>query len=478
VWRVADPKITLASVASMIVGATAAGHAGPIAWGWLALTVLGIFAIEAAKNASGEIFDWDSGTDAAVTEAERSPFSGGKRVLVDGLMTRRQTAIMAAAFYAIGIAAGLAIVLGREPRVIWLGMIGVGLAYFYHAPPLALAYRGLGELAVALAYGPVIAVGTYLVQRQAIDAAALWASLPLGLAIAGFLWINEFPTRAPTPTPASARWWCAWVAAAPPAGSPRSRPRRSPRCCCCRWPACRGRVIGGVIGAPLGLRAARRLLRFPRDPGRADPGAGRDARRVRADGRRHRPRLRRRHARLTKEIAMSLTLADRVAAYLDGHTTLNLATTGPAGLWVAAVLYVHEGPQLYFTSVAVTRHGQNLRATGMAAGTINDDCTSWQAMKGLQLEGTVAAVDAVGERTRIAAAYLRRFPFAAALWHGETDAVRIGVDPGTHGFFRLTPTRMYFMDNEHHPQGREEVPVSTALVVPPPAAPPAIIAPR
>ena len=29
---------------------------------------------------------------------------------------------------------------------------------------------------------------------------------------------------------------------------------------------------------------------------------------------------------------MSLTLADRVAAYLDGHTTLNLATTGPAGL--------------------------------------------------------------------------------------------------------------------------------------------------
>ena len=123
---------------------------------------------------------------------------------------------------------------------------------------------------------------------------------------------------------------------------------------------------------------------------------------------------------------MSLTLADRVAAYLDGHTTLNLATTGPAGLWVAAVLYVHEGPQLYFTSVAVTRHGQNLRATGMAAGTINDDCTSWQAMKGLQLEGTVAAVDAVGERTRIAAAYLRRFPFAAALWHGETDAVRIG----------------------------------------------------
>ena len=42
VWRVADPKITLASVASMTVGATAAAWQGPIAWPWLALTVIGM----------------------------------------------------------------------------------------------------------------------------------------------------------------------------------------------------------------------------------------------------------------------------------------------------------------------------------------------------------------------------------------------------------------------------------------------------
>lgn len=193
VWRVADPKITLASVASMIVGATAAAHAGPIAWGWLALTVLGIFAVEAAKNASGEIFDWDSGADQGVTEAERSPFSGGKRVIVDGLLTRRQTAVVAAAFYLIAIAAGLVIVTRREPAVLWLGMLGMALAFFYHAPPLQLAYRGLGELAVAISYGPVIAAGTYLVQRHDVSATVLWASLPLALATAAFLWINELP---------------------------------------------------------------------------------------------------------------------------------------------------------------------------------------------------------------------------------------------------------------------------------------------
>jgi 1,4-dihydroxy-2-naphthoate polyprenyltransferase len=193
VWRVADPKITLASVASMLVGAGAAAWHGTIAWGWLVLAVVGIFCVEAAKNASGEIFDWDSGADEGVRADERSPFSGGKRVIVDGLLTRRETAIIAAGFYAIAIAVGIAIVVAREPRVVWLGMLGVALAFFYHAPPLRLAYRGFGELAVALAYGPVIATGMYLVQRQQLDATIVVASLPLGLAVGSFLWINEFP---------------------------------------------------------------------------------------------------------------------------------------------------------------------------------------------------------------------------------------------------------------------------------------------
>ena len=77
-WRLADPKISLASMASMLLGACAAALDGPLAPGWLALTVAGIFFLEVAKNASGEVVDWDSGTDQAVAPEDRSPFSGGK----------------------------------------------------------------------------------------------------------------------------------------------------------------------------------------------------------------------------------------------------------------------------------------------------------------------------------------------------------------------------------------------------------------
>jgi 1,4-dihydroxy-2-naphthoate octaprenyltransferase len=192
-WRLADPKISLASIASLLLGAGAAARGGPLAPGWLAATALGIFAVEVAKNASGEIYDLDSGADLQVAPQDRSPFSGGKRVLVDGLLTRRETWAIALGSYALAIAFGLAIAWGREPRVLGLALAGGALAFCYHAPPLRLSYRGLGELAVALAYGPGIAAGTVLVQRGAVGREVVLASLPLGLLIAAFLIVNELP---------------------------------------------------------------------------------------------------------------------------------------------------------------------------------------------------------------------------------------------------------------------------------------------
>ncbi len=192
-WRLADPKISLASFASMFLGACAAAATGPLHFGWLAVTVLGIFAIEVAKNASGEIFDWNSGNDQAVQEEDRSPFSGGKRVLVDALLTKGQTIGIAFVCYLLGSLAGISIALWREPGVFWIGLIGVALAFSYHAPPLKLSYRGLGELAVAVTYGPIIGAGTFLVQRGAVSLEVILVSIPLGILIGAFLLINEFP---------------------------------------------------------------------------------------------------------------------------------------------------------------------------------------------------------------------------------------------------------------------------------------------
>lgn len=193
-WRLADPKISLASICSFFLGTCLAAADGPISWPGLALTLGALLLIEFAKNASGEVIDFDSGADLAVRPEDRSPFSGGKRVIIDGLLTRWQTGSLAAVGYGLAIGLGLYIAT-IEPRVLWLGVIGLGLAFGYHAPPLRLAYRGLGELAVMLAYGPLIGGGTYLVQRGDLTPRVLAFFVPLGIAVAGFLWINEIPDR-------------------------------------------------------------------------------------------------------------------------------------------------------------------------------------------------------------------------------------------------------------------------------------------
>jgi len=152
-------------------------------------------------------------------------------------------------------------------------------------------------------------------------------------------------------------------------------------------------------------------------------------------------------------------LREHVLRYLANHTTLNLATYGPGGLWSAAVLYINEGVTLYFTSVAKTRHAINTSTTGAVSGTINDDCKSWESMAGIQLSGVATLVTDIDERRRIVRAYLVKFPYSAALWHGEHDPDIIALDPGTHDFWKITPNRLFFADNAYAPGRREELPV-------------------
>tara|TARA_R110002072_G_scaffold108486_6_gene235392 strand:- start:612 stop:1526 length:915 start_codon:yes stop_codon:yes gene_type:complete len=192
-WRLADPKISITSVASMAIGASLAARDGSFSWFWLLVMGLAMFCMEVAKNAWGDVYDYDSGTDQAVKPEDRTGFSGGKRVLVDNILTRGQTWAIALLFGATGVALGAMMVFLREPSIFWLGTVALVLGWSYHGPPLQLAYRGLGELDVVLCYGPLIALATYALLTHSYSVDVIWASLPLGLFIAAFLWVNEFP---------------------------------------------------------------------------------------------------------------------------------------------------------------------------------------------------------------------------------------------------------------------------------------------
>lgn len=192
-WRLADPKISITSAAAMAIGGALAARDGSFYWGWFLILGLAMFCMEVAKNAWGDVYDYDSGTDLAVKPEDRTDFSGGKRVLVDNFLTRRQTWGIALLFGGAGLLLGAIMVFLREPSLFWLGTVALLLGWSYHGPPLQLAYRGLGELDVVLCYGPLISLATYALLTQHYSIDVLWASIPLGLFTAAFLWVNEFP---------------------------------------------------------------------------------------------------------------------------------------------------------------------------------------------------------------------------------------------------------------------------------------------
>ncbi len=182
-----------ASVVPVLLGSALAWHDGYFHVGYFLLTLLGAVAFHAATDVINDYGDHRSGNDEA--NKELTPFSGGSRVIQDGLLSAGQMLRLALAFYAIGIVIGLYLVAVRGLPILWIGLLGFGLSAFYTVPRVGLSYvgHGLGELAVGLGFGPMMVGGAYYVQAQQFTPHMWYASVPVGLLITAVLYINEFP---------------------------------------------------------------------------------------------------------------------------------------------------------------------------------------------------------------------------------------------------------------------------------------------
>jgi 1,4-dihydroxy-2-naphthoate octaprenyltransferase len=97
------------------------------------------------------------------------------------------------AFYVIAIAIGLFLGVMRGPFILVLLVFGFFCAFFYTAPPIKFGYRGVGEVAQLLCFGPGIGLGAYYVQTQSISWEAFWGTLPFGIMLFSMITINEIP---------------------------------------------------------------------------------------------------------------------------------------------------------------------------------------------------------------------------------------------------------------------------------------------
>jgi 1,4-dihydroxy-2-naphthoate octaprenyltransferase len=183
-----------ATFVPIALGIAIAGNHGHFSW-WLALlTLLGGASVHIGLNVANDVFDAVSGADEA--NVNPTQFSGGSRVIQRGLVSLRQMMALSAGAYAVGIAVGVTLVIVRgSVELFAIGVAGVLVSVFYTAPPLRLVHRGLGEVATAVGFGPLMLMGAYVVQAERLSGEALIASIPVAILIALVLYVNEIPDR-------------------------------------------------------------------------------------------------------------------------------------------------------------------------------------------------------------------------------------------------------------------------------------------
>lgn len=126
---------------------------------------------------------------------EPTLFSGGSGVLVDHPGLRKPAKWIAIALILCSLALGIMFQILYSFPIWFLGIVLLGnlLGWFYSAPPLRLAYRGLGELSMAVSIGLLIPGFGYLVTSGQINMDGLLFIIPLTLYGLAFILNVEIP---------------------------------------------------------------------------------------------------------------------------------------------------------------------------------------------------------------------------------------------------------------------------------------------
>ncbi len=184
-----------ATLVPVLLGILIAARTGSFDLVAALLTIIGASFVQLGLNVANDVFDTVQGADDAnVTPTQ---FSGGSRVIQYGLVSLRQMATLATVFYVLAGAIGLVLLATRgSTALLVIGVVGFIVSLGYTAPPLKFVYRGLGEIAVALGFGPLMLLGAYVVQTVGVLS---WepfvASIPVALLVALILYVNEIPDR-------------------------------------------------------------------------------------------------------------------------------------------------------------------------------------------------------------------------------------------------------------------------------------------
>ncbi|MGD1147405.1 MAG: prenyltransferase [Thermoanaerobaculaceae bacterium] len=192
-------RLARAHYTPIVIAATLSGglyelwRGATVRWTSLGMAIAGAFFAHLAANTVNDVYDFRSGVDT-LAPTKDSPDFGGSDVLTKGLMTPHEATAWGVGFAAAALGLGAAIAMTAGWGVFVPALLGAFIAFEYVAPPLRFGYfgRGLGEVGILIAFGPLTVGGAAWAASGRWSWGAAAAGVPIGINIVGILYCHHF----------------------------------------------------------------------------------------------------------------------------------------------------------------------------------------------------------------------------------------------------------------------------------------------
>jgi 1,4-dihydroxy-2-naphthoate polyprenyltransferase len=182
-WSAVRPATLAASVSPVLAGTAIAVHGGGARWAaGLGALVVGL-GMQLGVNFANDYSDFVRGADL-----ERV---GPVRAASSGVVAPAHVRLAAIAAFGVAGAAGLAVSLAVDWRLLIAGAASLLAGWLYTGGPRPYGYLGLGEVFVFVFFGLVATVGTVYVETSSVTALAVLTGCAMGFLACAILVLNN-----------------------------------------------------------------------------------------------------------------------------------------------------------------------------------------------------------------------------------------------------------------------------------------------
>lgn len=186
------PRTLPLSVSSILAGTFLARQTGNFAWALFIFLLLTAVLLQILSNLSNELGDWKKGTDRQQPGRKALSLQSGKLTEKQLIRAIVVTLVLTAISGLVLIYLAFGTFSGFTPLLfLALGALALTASVLYSTGKKPYGYRGLGDVAVFLFFGPAAVGGSYYIYTGSPDPEILAIAVAIGLLATAVLNVNN-----------------------------------------------------------------------------------------------------------------------------------------------------------------------------------------------------------------------------------------------------------------------------------------------